>query len=276
MNRFWERFIKPIIETVRPAQMLEIGADRGWNTQYLLAYCHQTGAHLSIIDPAPAPELAGRLAQYGPEYTHYPLKSIDAIPHITAPDLALIDGDHNWHTVFSELTLLFSRAAANGAPMPITLFHDIAWPYGRRDMYYNPDNLDPENRHPYAYRGMIPGHPDLVDDGMNGSFANALHEGGPQNGVLTAIEDFIASITIEIRFYTLPFFNGFGVLVPAERMTPQLQSLIDGFFSAESLLQSCKDLERDSLFLRTELARTQMKLMRRTDALRRAQALLGK
>lgn len=230
MNRFWNRFIKPIIETVRPVQMLEIGADRGWNTQYLLAYCRETGAHLTIIDPAPDPELRGRLNGYEREYTHFPVKSIDGISAITPPDLALIDGDHNWFTVFSELTLLFARAASTSNALPIVLFHDIAWPYGRRDMYYNPDNIEPENRHPFAYRGMIPDSPDLVDHGMNGSYANALHEGGPQNGVLTAIEDFISSISTGVKFYTLPFFNGLGILVPEQRMTPDLQALIDGFF----------------------------------------------
>ncbi len=275
MNRFWNRFIKPIIETVRPAQMLEIGADRGWNTQYLLAYCRETGTHLTIIDPAPDPELKGRLNGYEQEYTHFPLKSIDGIPAITPPDLALIDGDHNWFTVFSELTLLFARAASTSNALPVILFHDVAWPYGRRDMYYNPDNLNAENRHPYAYRGMVPDSSDLVDHGMNGSFANALYEGGPQNGVLTAIEDFIASISTGVKFYTLPFFNGFGILVPDQRMTPDLQMLIDGFFSAGSLLQSCRDLERDSLYLRIELARTQMQLKRRTEALKRARVLLG-
>lgn len=275
MNRFWNRFIKPVIETVRPDQILEIGADRGWNTQYLLAWCRDTGAHLSIVDPAPDPELSRRLMGYERHYTHYPLKSIDAISAVVPPDLALIDGDHNWFTVFSELTLLFARASATSSFLPVILFHDIAWPYGRRDMYYNPDNVELEYRHPYAYRGMLPDNPDLVERGMNSSFANALHEGGPQNGVLTAIEDFIASISIGVKFYTLPFFNGLGILIPDQRMTPELQGLIDGFFSADSLLQSCRDLERDSLYLRVELAQAQMQLKRRTEALMRARALLG-
>ena len=32
MNRFWQRYIHPLIETVQPRRLMEIGADRGWNT----------------------------------------------------------------------------------------------------------------------------------------------------------------------------------------------------------------------------------------------------
>src|SRR5579864_1231795 len=144
MTRFWERFIKPIIETSRARNLLEIGADFGWNTRNILQYCRETGAHVDVVDPAPRPELRGVLAQYDTEFTYYPLKSIDAIPRISAPDVALVDGDHNWYTVFTELTLLFERASYLSIAPPIVIHHDVGWPYGRRDMYYDPDALKPE------------------------------------------------------------------------------------------------------------------------------------
>lgn len=274
MTRFWERFIKPIIETAKAKTLVEIGADFGWNTRNILAYCRETGAHVDVIDPAPQPQLHGVLAQFDKEHTYFPMKSVDAIPVISAPDIALIDGDHNWHTVFTELTLLFARASQLSAKPPIVLSHDVAWPYARRDMYYDPHGLKAEVRHPYAYRGIIPGRSELMERGMNGTLANALHEGGPQNGVLTAIEDFITTTNVPTSFCKLPFFNGLGILVPRQRMTPELQLLIESFFSADSLLETCKALEQDCMRVRTELTAAQICLLKKTEALDRARSLL--
>ena len=53
MNRFWQRYIQPIFETVQPRRIMEIGAEYGWNTRQILAFCRATGAHADIIDPAP-------------------------------------------------------------------------------------------------------------------------------------------------------------------------------------------------------------------------------
>lgn len=271
MNRFWHRYIRPLIETAQPRRLIEIGADRGWNTRNILEYCRQTGARADIIDPAPQPSLHQVLADFGPaEYRYHPLKSVAAIPQLDTPDVALIDGDHNWATVYSELTLLQARAEQQQLPPPIVLAHDVAWPYARRDMYYNPDDLEASQKHAYAYRGMLPGVNELVEHGMNGVLANALHEGGPRNGVLTAYEDYIASSGVDYIFHKLPFFNGLGILIPAARMTPALQALVDSFFTAESLLEACMAVEADGMHLRAILAQTESCLTRRTSALERA------
>lgn len=275
MNRFWHRYIKPLIETAQPRKLMEIGADSGWNTRNILEYCRAHGAHADIVDPAPRPSLHDVLAQFGPnEYRYHPLKSIAAIPQLDTPDVALIDGDHNWATVYAELNQLHARADQCGQPPPIVISHDVAWPYARRDMYYNPDDLEASQKHPYAYRGMLPGVSELVEHGMNGVLANALHEGGPRNGVLTAIEDYIASSGVEFTFRKLPFFNGLGILIPAARMTPALRSLIDGFFTADSLLEACMAVEADGMHLRAILAQTETCLSRRTAAMERSRSMI--
>jgi hypothetical protein len=275
MNRFWPRYIHPIFEIAQPKRIVEIGAEFGWNTRHILSYCRAHGAHADIIDPAPLPSLLEELAQFGPaEYRFLPLKSLAAIPQLEAPDIALIDGDHNWATVFRELNLLQARAEQAGKIPPIMLLHDAAWPYARRDMYYNPDDLDGWQKHPYSYKGMVPNQSELDELGVNGWLANAAHEGGPRNGVLTAIEDYIASAGIEFTFRKLPFFNGLSILVPAARMTPALQSLIESFFSAESLLAACEALEADGMQLRAMLSRTETCLTQRTEALQRAREVI--
>jgi hypothetical protein len=275
MNRFWHRYIRPLIDVTQPRRLLEIGADSGWNTRNILEYCESKGAFADIVDPAPQPSLHDVLRQFGTShYRYHPLKSVAVIPQLDTPDIALIDGDHNWATVYSELNLLHANAEAGGVAPPIVISHDVAWPYARRDMYYNPDDLEASQKHPYAYRGMLPGVSDLTEEGMNGVLANAIHEGGPRNGVLTAIEDYIASAGTEFHFRKLPFFNGLGILVPAARMTPELRQLIDSFFTAESLLDACVAIENDSMHLRAILAQTETCLTRRTEALERARSVI--
>lgn len=276
MVRFWTNYIEPLIQVIQPRRLLEIGADRGWNTGRILAYCRATGAYADIVDPAPQPSLHDVLAAYGPdEHRYVPLKSVAAIPQLEPPDVALIDGDHNWVTVFTELNLLHGNAGQHGVAMPIVISHDVGWPYARRDMYYSPADLDASQRHPYAYKGMLPGISELVEDGMNGTLANATHEGGPRNGVLTGIEDFIASIGAEhFTFRKLPFFNGLGILVPEGRMTPAIAAKLDEFFTPAALLDACQLIETDALRLRATLQQTEACLGRRTEALQRARTLL--
>src|SRR3974390_3449928 len=108
---------------------MEVGADFGWNTQHLLAFCRETGARLDVVDPAPRPELAGVLAPYDQEYVYLAHKSLDAIPMAPSPDVVLLDGDHNWYTIHAELHLLYGRARELGVTPPIAIMHDCWWPY---------------------------------------------------------------------------------------------------------------------------------------------------
>jgi hypothetical protein len=215
------------------------------------------------------------LAAYPEVHTYHESKSYDVISTLDTPDMLFLDGDHNWRTVFNELTQIYTRARKANATEPILLAHDCAWPYARRDMYYDPDAFLPEERHPYAYKGMLPGQSDLTDKGLNGRFANALHEGGPQNGVLTAIEDFMASWPTPISLTVLPFFNGMGIAVPEERRTPELDALLATFLSGEKLLEAVKAVERQTMIIIAEGLQRDATLIRRTDALRRARDLLA-
>jgi hypothetical protein len=277
MIRHWKRHVLPIINTVKPRRLIEIGADWGWTTREVLAWCKANGGHLDVIDPSPRPELHEELAKFSREqYTYHPLKSLQAIGQLLTPDIALIDGDHNWYTVYNELLQVYARAHETGAPPPICIMHDVAWPYARRDMYYNPDDIPTQFLLPHAYRGMLPDVAELTEDGMNGVLANALQEGGPKNGVMTAIEDYVASSSLDIKLFVLPFHNGLGILVPAQRMTPELQAVIDGFFSSEQLMLSCLSVEKASMQLRAILEKAENRLKQRTEALERARELLAK
>ncbi len=124
-----------------------------------------------------------------------------------------IDGDHNWYTVYNELkTIEEKKLIRKGG----TIFlHDVSWPYGRRDMYYNPQTIPSEFIHPYARKGILKGQSELSDssESQNEKYNNALHEGGSKNGVLTAVEDFLENYKDQYSFYYIDEQFGLGVLL---------------------------------------------------------------
>jgi hypothetical protein len=269
MHHFWTSYIKPVVETAAPSRILEVGPGSGQTTKCLLEYSRTSGAKLDVVDPTPAATLHEILAKYPDEFSYRAARSLDAIPALPLPELVLLNGDHNWFTVYNELQQLYSRAAAGGEVPPIVLLSNVAWPYARRDRYDNPTGLDHTERHPYAYRGMLPDRTELIDAGYNGEYANALHEGGLRNGVLTAVEDYQASCGVETTLHLLPFFDGLGILVPKIRMTPGLKAVIDSFFSSEALLGACEILDRDAVITRAELSALKTILSNRTAVLTR-------
>jgi len=106
MHRFWTPVIQPIIEKVQPVDIVEIGSDAGGNTRNILAWCEKAGAVLHAIDPVPKFDVEALAERYGEQFNFYQALSLNVIPLLDRFDLVLIDGDHNWYTVFNELKLL--------------------------------------------------------------------------------------------------------------------------------------------------------------------------
>src|SRR2546423_9773540 len=141
--------------------------------------------------------------------------SLDVLPQLPPAEVALVDGDHNWYTVFNELRLLQRTARLAGRPAPVVLCHDAGWPYARRDQYCDPETIPAEFRQPWARGGIVRGRSELAgDDGLNPAFCNALYEGGPKNGVLTAVEDFAEAAGEPIAVSINGDQYGLAVLVP--------------------------------------------------------------
>jgi hypothetical protein len=217
MNRFWDTIIEPVLEALQPETIVEVGSDSGTNTRNLLEYCQRHGAELHVIDPLPQFDVAAWQEQYGEHLTFHKALSLDALPAIDRFDAVLLDGDHNWYTIFNELKLIEERSKASSRPFPLVMLHDIGWPYGRRDGYYNPDSIPDEYRKPFKRKGMMPGSTELVEDGgFNSNFANALSENDRGNGILTAVEDFLEQTEQAIELIQLPGLHGLGILVSSQ------------------------------------------------------------
>ena len=116
------------------------------------------------------------------------------------------------------------------------ILHDVGWPYGRRDLYYDPDTIPEEHRQPYAQKGISMGRSTLVNSGgLNPTMYNAVEEGGPRNGVMTAVDDFVAEHHEPLQVLVLPIYFGLAIVVEESRVerTPELRSVLDRLESAQ-------------------------------------------
>ena len=191
MIRLWGRLMRPIIDLVKVDSLLEVGAEGGLSTRVLNGYMTQRQGTLHCIDPFPAFDPEQFLRDFSSVKFHQDL-SLNVLPTLPPFDVGLLDGDHNWYTVFNELKLIEDRHRECGAAFPLLFLHDTHWPYGRRDMYYNPENIPSEFRQPYAKKGIQLKKPELLENkGYNINVNNAEQLGGEKNGVLTGIEDYV-------------------------------------------------------------------------------------
>lgn len=208
MEKFTRHFIIPLARKRTWRSFCEIGASTGISTDELLMLPIDS---YTIVDPCFDADLILKYAGDA-RVTVLNCNSLDALPNVASVyDCILIDGDHNWYTVFNELRLIRQRNLLR--PGGMIFFHDVEWPYGRRDLYYQPDTIPPEYRQDYERKGIIPGRSQLADyGGSNTENWNAVHEGGPRNGVLTAIEDFYAENPSGYRFCRVRLASGLGIL----------------------------------------------------------------
>ncbi|MBX3286392.1 MAG: hypothetical protein KF703_13675, partial [Actinobacteria bacterium] len=209
---------------------------------------------LHVIDPLPDFDPAEHEAEFAGQYVFHRDLSLNVLGDLPPMDAALVDGDHNWYTVYNELRLLREVARANDAPLPVLILHDVGWPYGRRDLYYDPTNIPDEFRREWSRKGMEPGKVWVVPygAGLNPTLANANTEGGRRNGVRTGMDDFVAEHDQPLRVLVLPIYFGLAIVVEESRLAanPALREALDRLESTEgkdALLQVAEDIRIDHL-----------------------------
>jgi cephalosporin hydroxylase len=231
---FWDPVVWPVLQAARARRIVEIGALRGETTALMLERLGPE-TELHVIDPVPEFDPAEHERAFPGRYIFHRDISHNVLPQLPPVDVALVDGDHNWFTVYHELKILSETARQSGAPLPILIMHDVCWPYGRRDLYYAPERIPDEYRQPYAQLGIKPGNTHVLPSGgINPRHENALDEGGPRNGVMTALDDFVAEYDRPLRRLVLPVYFGLAIVVEEARLEaqPELATLLDSFESA--------------------------------------------
>ena len=165
----------PCLDAAGARSVAEIGAFTGSFTSVLLRWAAAREARITAIDP----NAEGRLVELAAEHPELDLvyeRSREALADIAMPDAVIFDGDHNYYAVTEDLRLLAGRV--DGGPLPLLLFHDVGWPHGRRDVYFEPDKVPSEHRQPMVYGATIaPSEPGLADGGLEYAWI-AEREGG--------------------------------------------------------------------------------------------------
>jgi GT2 family glycosyltransferase len=274
MHWFLKLIILPLLDALEPKVIVEVGVEVGAVTRPLLAWAQEHDALLHCIDPDPNLNVETLGAEYGERLRFHREKSLDVLGELVAVDVALIDGDHNWYTVINELRALERRAVEGERSPPLVLLHDIGWPYGRRDLYYEPQSIPEAHRQPHARMGIVLGQAEL-GIGINEHLDNAVLESTPANGVLTAVEDFVAESQAEWRSFSIPGLSGLAILATDTLLAeyPAVEALLARIDEPELLRTQCEAIEHARIQLELKhaglsrrLAETQLKqVMRRVD-----------
>jgi hypothetical protein len=262
--------MRACLDAVGARSVVEVGAYAGDLTRVLADWAGGTGARVLAIDPSPQEGLVS-LAEQHPGVELVRETSLAALPSIELPDVAIIDGDHNYYTVSEELRLIATRAS--GASLPLLLFHDVCWPHGRRDDYFDPALIPAEYRRAVvgAGAGIHPDDPGVRADGLPYPRSAAV-EGGARNGVLTAVEDFVASAD-GLQLVVVPAFFGFGAVWHVDAPWAERVAGVLDFYNRNPVLER---LEANRVLhiaeehaLRVALWRAQERLARQEKVLQR-------
>jgi hypothetical protein len=244
--------ISRLLAAVAPEAVIEVGADRGDFTAALLDWAAAAGASVTAIDPEPADELLA-LATGRPELNLIRSPSPEALDSALPAGAIILDGDHNYWTLTRELRTLAERS--EGA-LPLLLLHDIGWPHARRDTYYAPDRIPEDHRQPLAQGALVtPGDPGTGSEGIRFEWA-AAREGGPKNGILTAVEDFMGERE-GLRLAVVPAFFGLGVLWAEDAPWSDAVAGIVDPWDASPMLERLEEVRIAQVVNRTRMNRQQ-------------------
>jgi hypothetical protein len=255
VHRLFASVVAPLIEASRPRAIAETGAGAGRLTRRLLEAPGAAEATVHAIDPAPTldPDLcrseAGRLVVHKG-------RGSAVLGSIGPVDLALLDGDPNWHSVHTELRLLARTARQAGREAPLIFVHNIHWPFGRRDGYYDPEAIPLPQRREHTDLGLVPGRREPAEEGLRLAPWSAVREFEPRSGVLTAVEDFLATSDLDWTLVEVPGFHGVAVLAEARRLQrqPPLAAALGELRSPRFLGRQARRAESARLEAELELA----------------------
>lgn len=209
-----------LMDTLCITRIVEIGSEAGLNTRVLLDYAKSRGAKLITVDPADV-QFPFR-AEEEPSFSFFRGTSAEFLAEPIKAEVLFLDGDHNYETVTTELEAICSNRAETG--IKVVFLHDVSWPCARRDAYYSLDRISKPNpcHAENIVSPYVSGSPGLSSLGY---YVTADKEGGPGNGVLTAVEDFLERHDC-CMFRRIPVLYGIGILVFVENLTSEERAVL--------------------------------------------------
>jgi hypothetical protein len=150
------------------------------------------------------------------------------------------------------------------APDAVVALHDVLWPCSRRDLYYQPSTVAPEDTHPTTDQGSTIWHDEITPAGFvgGGAFTIAEQAGGERNGVLTAVEDAVAEGGGDWLLEIVPAVFGMGVV--ARKGSPGAEKIMAALapYVSSKLLGT---LENNRIALYTRVLQMQYEMVAHAD-----------
>jgi hypothetical protein len=199
--------IEPLINALEPSSICEIGSDQGMTTTLLTQYCKKKGSILHSVDPCfPATKRVDENT-----YLHSCL-STDYLASAEFSDIYFLDGDHNYYTVSSELKLICTKKPSD---QPCIIFlHDVGWPWGKFDMYYDQENIPESHRKATTLSPLLSLFTRAKTDHGEGlpmsGLRVALSDDQP-TGISAAIEELLEA-EVGWEYMAIPSVFGLGIL----------------------------------------------------------------
>jgi hypothetical protein len=143
-------------------------------------------------------------------------------------NLFIIDGDHNFTTVSKELNAIHKRSSELGRS-PLIFMHDVTWPCGKRDAFYDLSRMpDDVVKNSQACASVDLNSEKLIEFGFGYGCDIGWRTviGGPENGVLTALENFCDSQK-DWKYLIIPAFFGLAVVWDNKNICPLVKQKLD-------------------------------------------------
>lgn len=233
--------IEGLIDAINPRSICEIGSDQGATTELLTNYCKEHDCTLHSVDP-----VFEKTEQIDAIIHHHKCQSLDYLQENTTSDVYFIDGDHNHYTISRELKAIAERKPTDE---PCAIFiHDVNWPWGCMDMYYNQDSIPMEFRKQTKSGGLVSLFADAdkeMGEGLPMDGISIAVDPDEKSGSVPAIETFLRENGSQGWQYTsIPSLFGMGVLVhlgnagdgPKE-VFRTLEQMFQGFNAFLSILE---------------------------------------
>jgi len=231
--------------------VVEVGVESG---QVSSLYTDFGASAVHCVDPKPSDALRATLAR-NPKLHLVERPSPAVLAELPIADLYVLDGDHNYNIVYNEL-----RWIMKNAPDAVVALHDVLWPCSRRDLYYQPSSVAPEDTHESTDEGSTVWHDDTTPAGFvgGGAFTIAKQAGGERNGVLTAVEDAVAEGGGDWLLEIVPAVFGMGVV--ARKGSPGTEALMKALepYTSSKLLAT---LENNRIALYTRVLQQQYEMV---------------
>jgi len=215
--------LQEIVDAVHPKIICEIGSDQGMTSDLLYQYCKSTGAHLHVVDP-----ILEDNRQSDKTVTYFREMSLSYLQKAGPADVYFIDGDHNFYTVLNELRLI-REMNSKGSPRFLFL-HDVGWPWGYMDMYYDINSVEEKYRKKATASLNLSLFRSEYATGKQGLSMEdafvAIDDGGEENGVLAAVEKFLEESS-GWKYFSIPSIFGLGVLWYGNETTQEIAQKVE-------------------------------------------------